>query len=121
MKKIADGLEISQSKEFWSDLSKSKLFVTTNNSTTFIQAMHANCPSVLILLGRQKAIRPISREVFKELEDVGIVCTDISASIEHINHISENPQNGGILSLHKRQERDFASYIPAAAKIRYQR
>ena len=93
VKFIADGLKVSNSKNFWDDLSKSKLFITTNNSTTFLQAMHANCPSILILLGRQKAVRDISLQVFSELEDVGIVFTDMNTSIKHINSISENPQD----------------------------
>ena len=66
--------------------------LTTNNSTTFLQAINADCPSVLILLGRQKMIREISRETFALLEEVGIVFTDIQLAINHINIISRNPE-----------------------------
>lgn len=92
VKSIADGCEVSLKPDFWNDLIKCKLFITTNNSTTFLQAINADCPSVLILSGRQKMIREISRETFALLEEVGIVFTDIQLAINHINIISRNPE-----------------------------
>ena len=91
VKEIADGLTISKQVDFKKDLKSSKLFVTTNNSTTFLESISADHPSVLILLGRQKFIRDISKDCFLLLEKAGIVFSDKLLAVNHINKISENP------------------------------
>jgi putative transferase (TIGR04331 family) len=92
VKSIANGCDISAQPDFWNDLIDCKLFITTNNSTTFLQAIIADCPSVLILLGRQKVVRRLSMESFSLLEKVGIVFTDAQLATNHINMISKNPE-----------------------------
>lgn len=92
VKDIASGCTISSEKDFWTDLSNSKLFITTNNSTTFLQSMVANCPSILILLDWQKDIRDISQDIYNQLECVNIVFRDMQSAIRHINNVAKEPQ-----------------------------
>ena len=92
VKDIAGTCEISSEKDFWTDLINSRLFITTNNSTTFLQSMISNCPSILILLDQQKEVRDISMSSYGLLEQENIVFTDIELAIEHINSIADDPQ-----------------------------
>lgn len=89
---IADGCTVSTAPEFWDDLRRCRLFVTTNNSTTFLQAVVAGCPSVLVLLGRQTLVRSLSQDTFLRLEEVGVVFRDARRASQHINSIADDPE-----------------------------
>jgi putative transferase (TIGR04331 family) len=110
VKEIADGCFISSQVSFQDDLSVAKLFITTNNSTTFLQSMTANCPSILILLGRQKFIRNESKKLFSLLEKNRILFYDINLAINHINLISRNPKKWWCAESVKEARSEFCKY-----------
>ena len=107
VKDIASGCAISSEKDFWTDLSNSKLFITTNNSTTFLQSMVPNCPTILILLDRQKDIRDISQDIYNQLEGVNIVFRDVQSAIRHINNVAKEPQKWWVLNEVQKARKQF--------------
>ena len=69
--------------------------------------MVSNCPTILILLDRQKDIRDISQDIYNQLEGVNIVFRDVQSAIRHINNVAKEPQKWWVLNEVQKARKQF--------------
>jgi putative transferase (TIGR04331 family) len=74
------------------DIKNSKLVVCTYPSTTFLEAMLSNTPTVLVYSKEVWELRPEFGELLKRLKKVKIVFIDSESAANHINDISYDPR-----------------------------
>lgn len=85
-------LRFSQaSVPFLRDMEEAGLIVTTCNSTTFLQSLSANIPTVIFWNPQYWELREEAGEYFKNLEKQGIFHTTPESAALHVNQIAEDP------------------------------
>ena len=85
-------IECDHGKEsLCAQLKRSRLFVGTYNSTTYLEAFAADFPTLLFWTPGQWELRPSAKEYFDELRDVGILFDSPDAAALKVNQISGDP------------------------------
>jgi len=87
LKVFSERFEISNKNSFWKDINRSKLFLCTSNSTTLLEALAANIPTIILLGHTEGLIRPEAEEYYDALEKVGILFKDPVLAASQINKI----------------------------------
>lgn len=85
-------IENQSTGSFIKSLAKSRLAVFADNSTTFLEALSTNCPTVLCFDSNLWEIREESKLYFEMLKHVGIFYDSVQCAAEHINKVFKNPQ-----------------------------
>jgi putative transferase (TIGR04331 family) len=90
---IPSSFKLSKTKKFWDEMSQSRLFVCLNNSTTVLEALSMNFPTVLIFTGAEALFREESKPYFKLLHEARILHFSYSSAVEHIDLIWNDVDN----------------------------
>ena len=86
-------LKLYQGKTLmYQQLNKSRLFVGTYNSTTFLETFSANFPTILFWNPKHWELRPSAKPYFAKLKKVGILHDTPESAAEKVNEIYKNPQ-----------------------------
>ncbi|HYX27357.1 MAG TPA: LIC12162 family protein [Pyrinomonadaceae bacterium] len=73
-----------------SQMRRSRLLISTNNSTTFLETLAANFPTVIFWNPRHWELRPSAQDHFDELRRVGILHDTPEAAAAQVNAIYED-------------------------------
>lgn len=86
-------LEIYQgrNKSFYTQCNKSRLSIHTSNSTTFLETLSANFPSLIIWDTNLWEINSSAKKYFDHLQDVGIFHTSPITAAQTVNDIFMSP------------------------------
>ena len=91
VKEFEKDFTVSKKGTFWDDLSKSKLFLCTHNSTTMLESLYANFPTIILLpkykYYTQHYLREEALPIIQEMKRVGIYYDDPEKAMEKINSI----------------------------------
>ena len=79
-------------KSIYQQLNESRLFIGTNNATTFLETFSANYPTVLFWNPKHWELRPSAKPFFDELRKVGILHDTPESAAEKVNEIFKDPQ-----------------------------
>ena len=90
LERFPQKFNFSYRNSFWKDMNQSKLFLCTSNSTTLLEALAANFPTIILLENTEGLIRPEAQDYFNELEKVGVLFKDSVLAAKHINMIWTN-------------------------------
>ena len=81
------------SKSMYQQLNESRLFIGTNNGTTYLETFSANYPTVLFWNPKHWELRPSAKPFFDELRKVGILHDTPESAAKKVNEIFKDPQS----------------------------
>lgn len=85
-------VENQSAGSFIQSLARSRLAIFADNSTTFLESLSINCPTILCFDSKLWEIREEAAPYFEKLRNVGIFYDSVQSAAEHINTVFENPQ-----------------------------
>lgn len=85
------GIKISQEKNIYEDFQDSRISIINYPETVFIQSLHFNIPTILILDKKFWHIPKRYLTIFKNLEKNKIIFYDPFKAASHVNKIYDNP------------------------------
>ncbi len=92
---------------FVDDLAASRLAVVNTNSTSILEALALNFPTVLLMDEELWPIRPEARGDYEELKRAGILYTDPVRAARHVSQIHEDVARWWRADLLQRARRSF--------------
>lgn len=87
VKKIYGSIKVDQNKNIYDSLKNSRICISTVNSTTFLETLNLNFPTIIYFDLKKDLIRNDAKSCFDHLKEVNIYFDNPISAAEHLNNI----------------------------------
>lgn len=103
--------QLGRRSDFARQVGKSRLTIHTLNSTTYLETMAANFPTIAYWNPKHDEVREDVRPAFERLRDAGILHYRPEEAASHVNSISEDPSRWWSRSDVQLARREFCAQL----------